>query len=64
MDTAVFDDCENIFHQALSSESESAFCHAVNPLFKRIRDPVPPVRSRQHVLACQTDKERDLFKYF
>lgn len=28
------DDCEKIFQQALSSESESAFCHAVDPLFK------------------------------
>lgn len=28
------DDCENIFHQALSSSSESAFCHIVEPLFK------------------------------
>ncbi|EGJ10831.1 RES family NAD+ phosphorylase [Rubrivivax benzoatilyticus] len=28
------DDCEKIFQQALSSESESAFCHAAGPLFK------------------------------
>lgn len=28
------DDCEKIFHQAISSESESAFCKAVDPLFK------------------------------
>jgi hypothetical protein len=27
------DDCERIFHQALSSGSGPAFCHAVNPLF-------------------------------
>lgn len=27
------DGCEEIFHQALSSESEAAFCHAVDPLF-------------------------------
>lgn len=34
MTTMVLDDCEKIFHQALSSESEAAFCHAVEPLFK------------------------------
>jgi len=28
------DDCEKIFQLALSSKSESAFCHAVDPLFK------------------------------
>lgn len=28
------DDCESIFHQALSSPSELAFCRAVEPLFK------------------------------
>jgi hypothetical protein len=28
------DDCESIFHRALSSVSESAFCRAVEPLFK------------------------------
>lgn len=27
------DDCDKIFDQALSSESESAFCHAIEPLF-------------------------------
>ncbi|MBL7251485.1 RES family NAD+ phosphorylase [Alloalcanivorax marinus] len=27
------DDCEEIFQQALSSESEAAFCYAVDPLF-------------------------------
>ena len=64
MDTAVLDDCENIFHQALSSESESVFCHAVDPLFKEYEILSLHFRSRQHVLACQTDKERNLFKYF
>lgn len=34
MEPMTLDDCEQIFHQALSSESESAFCHAVDPLFK------------------------------
>jgi len=28
------DDCEEIFHQAIRSQSESAFCHAVAPLFR------------------------------
>ncbi|AXW63459.1 hypothetical protein CJO94_12090 [Ralstonia solanacearum] len=32
--TMVLDDCENIFHQALLSESESAFCRAIEPLLK------------------------------
>lgn len=32
--TMTLDDCETIFHQALSSTSESTFCHAVEPLFK------------------------------
>jgi hypothetical protein len=34
MNPMVLDDCEKIFHQALSSECESAFCHALDPLFK------------------------------
>ena len=34
MDTMVLDDCENIFHQALSSDSGAAFCHVVDPLFE------------------------------
>jgi hypothetical protein len=34
MNPMVLDDCEKIFDQALSSESESAFCHAVEPLFR------------------------------
>lgn len=34
MTTMVLDDCEKIFDHALSSESESAFCHAIAPLFE------------------------------
>jgi len=34
MNTMDLDDCEKIFHQALSAKSESSFCHAVDPLFK------------------------------
>ncbi|MDQ7729820.1 RES family NAD+ phosphorylase [Halomonas sp. SpR8] len=30
----ILDDCEEIFHQALSSESETAFRNAIDPLFK------------------------------
>jgi len=30
----ILDDCETIFQQALISESESAFCDSVDPLFK------------------------------
>ena len=30
----VLDDCEKIFHQALSSASESTFCNVIAPLFK------------------------------
>ncbi|MGR2738023.1 RES family NAD+ phosphorylase [Billgrantia sp. Q4P2] len=30
----LLDDCEKIFDQALSTESESAFCHAIDLLFK------------------------------
>lgn len=28
------DDCEQVFHQALSSQSEAEFCHAIAPLFR------------------------------
>jgi len=34
MSIMTLDDCERIFHQALSSESGSAFCDVVEPLFK------------------------------
>lgn len=34
MRTTTLDDCERIFSHALSSESESAFCYAVQPLFR------------------------------
>lgn len=34
MNPMTLDDCENIFDKAITSSSESEFCHAIEPLFK------------------------------
>lgn len=37
MQPMTLDDCENIFDQALASQSEAEFCHAVEPLWKEYK---------------------------